>query len=122
MTRVLIVEDSLTDKLITQRILESNACKVIDLDYKKFNLNDLAAQRPDLVLLDIVMPGVSGYEICRQIKKNERTSDIPVVFVSGKKEQTDILWGKMQGADDYLVKPFQPAELLKIIKRYTAKN
>lgn len=73
---------------------------------------------PDLILLDVVMPEKSGYEILRKVKRNIATKHIPVVLVTSKNEVSDINWGKKQGADDYLTKPFTEEQLLETVTRF----
>ncbi len=77
----------------------------------------VANDRLHLVLLDVVLPGRNGYQILRSLKKNEATRRVPVVLVSSKTEPTDVEWGKMQGADDYLTKPFSAEDLLHRVRR-----
>jgi len=78
----------------------------------------LATQRenPDLVLLDVRMPRMNGYEACRQIKSDEKTRDIPVVFLSAKGQESEIRTGLAVGAEDYILKPFEPARLGERLK------
>jgi twitching motility two-component system response regulator PilH len=77
----------------------------------------IQGHRPDLVVLDIVMPRMNGYEVCRQIKANPKTQNIPVVMCSSKGEEFDRYWGMKQGADAYIAKPFQPTELVGTVKQ-----
>ncbi len=72
----------------------------------------------DLVLLDIVMPDRDGFQILRSLRRSEQTRDLPIVLVSSKSEPTDVEWGKMQGATDYLTKPFAGADLLSVVERH----
>ena len=72
---------------------------------------------PDLVLLDVVMPKMNGYEVCRRLKTDPKTQNVPVVMCSSKGEEFDRYWGMKQGADAYIVKPFQPRELLGTVKQ-----
>ncbi len=71
----------------------------------------------DLIILDVVMPKKNGFQVCRTIKKNEKTKHIPVILVTSKREDADKFWGKQQGADEYVTKPFEPIDLLAAIKR-----
>ena len=80
-------------------------------------LEQIRNQRPDLVVLDIVMPRMNGYEVCRQIKTDPKTQDVPVVMCSSKGEEFDIYWGMKQGADAYISKPFEPDELIGTVKQ-----
>src|SRR5262249_22153492 len=81
----------------------------------------LALELPDVLLLDVVMPNRNGYDILRHLKKDERTRHTPVVLVTCRSEESDRLWGKRQGADEYVTKPFTPAELLTVVTRFTTE-
>jgi twitching motility two-component system response regulator PilH len=72
---------------------------------------------PDLVVLDIVMPKMNGYEVCRRLKADPKTQNVPVVMCSSKGEEFDRYWGMKQGADAYIAKPFQPKELIGTVKQ-----
>jgi twitching motility two-component system response regulator PilH len=78
----------------------------------------LSTERPDVLLLDIVMPKRNGYEILRALRKDARTKTTPVVLVSSKNQESDRAWGKRQGADEYLGKPFTSDQLLTMVKRF----
>jgi twitching motility two-component system response regulator PilH len=78
----------------------------------------LSTERPDVLLLDIVMPKRNGYEILRALRKDARTKTTPVVLVSSKNQESDRMWGKRQGADEYLSKPFTSDQLLSMVKRF----
>lgn len=80
--------------------------------------NIAQAELPDLVLMDVVMPGVNGFQATRQIARGETTKDIPVVIVSTKDQATDRVWGKRQGARDYLTKPVDENKLIEVIQQY----
>ena len=77
----------------------------------------ITATTPDLVVLDIVMPHMNGYELCRWIKSNPSTQDVPVVICSSKSEEFDRYWGMKQGADAYIAKPFRPDEMVETVKQ-----
>ena len=80
-------------------------------------LEQVQASRPDLVVLDIVMPRMNGYEVCRRLKSDPTTQNVPVVMCSSKGEEFDRYWGMKQGADAYITKPFQPTELVETVKQ-----
>jgi twitching motility two-component system response regulator PilH len=80
-------------------------------------LEHIEGHRPDLVILDIVMPRMNGYEVCRRIKADPKTQNVPVVMCSSKGEEFDRYWGMKQGADAYIAKPFQPTELVGTVKQ-----
>jgi twitching motility two-component system response regulator PilH len=78
----------------------------------------VTAERPDVLLLDIVMPKRNGFELLRSLKKNAQTKTTPIVLVSSKNQDSDKAWGKRQGADDYLAKPFTSDQLLTMVGRF----
>lgn len=78
----------------------------------------IATTRPDMILLDVVMPKKNGYQVCRQIKTTPATKDIRIVLVTSKNQETDRFWGLKQGADGYLTKPYRPEELTEIVSRF----
>ncbi|MGB3789671.1 MAG: response regulator [Phormidesmis sp.] len=80
----------------------------------------IAASPPDLVVLDVVMPNMNGYELCRWIKNNEATKNVLVILCSSKSEEFDRYWGMKQGADAYVIKPFRPGDLLGTVKALLA--
>lgn len=122
MYKILLIEDSKTDRTLIRKILESGDYGVVELGKTEFIIETVMAEKPDLILLDIVLPGMSGYEICRSLKSLDKIRKIPVIFISCKTQMSDIYWGKLQGADDYLKKPFKPSELLGLIDKYLSKN
>lgn len=113
---ILVVDDSPTEVHIFKKILERQGYNIVVAKDGKEGV-DLAIQvLPNLILMDVVMPVLNGFQATRQLKNNEKTSDIPVIMVTTKDQQTDINWGMRQGATEYLVKPVAPAELLNKIK------
>ncbi len=120
--KVLVVEDSATDRMLIRRYLEAFGFEVYEIERGDETIDWVERLQPEVVLLDIILPGSNGYELCRQLKKRESTQDIPIIFVSAKRLKSDILWGKMQGADDYLTKPFGPEELFMAIERVIGKD
>ena len=122
MVKVLIVDDSQTLRQTVFELLTQQGIKVIEatdgLEAQK-KLQDIV---PDLVITDLIMPQMNGYELCRWIKTNPSTQKVPVLICSTKSEEFDRYWGMKQGADAYLTKPFQPAELLKTIKVLLNRN
>jgi twitching motility two-component system response regulator PilH len=117
MSNVLVVEDSpAQQKMITDLLLSSGMSVTVAADGVEA-LEQMQGQRPDLVVLDIVMPRMNGYEVCRRIKADPKTQDVPVVMCSSKGEEFDRYWGMKQGADAYIAKPFQPTELVGTVKQ-----
>ncbi len=122
MSKILLIDDSITDRMLTRKILESHGYEVVELDNPENIFKVVLNHKPDLILLDIVMPIKNGYELCRQLKNQNLTHNIPVIFISCKAQKSDIFWGKMQGADDYLPKPYESTKLLEIVEKHLNKN
>lgn len=120
MTTVLLVEDSLTETEMVTQFLKQAGLSVISVTNCKDAQTKLQFQKPDLVILDVILPGQSGFELCRELKSNSDTRHIPVVICSTKGTEVDKLWGTMLGADAYLAKPIDRHELTTTILRLTA--
>lgn len=120
MLTVLIVEDSLTDTEILTHYLKQVGLMVLSVTSYEEAKVTLEAKKPDLVFLDVILPGQSGFELCRDLKTNAHTKNIPVVICSTKSTDVDKLWGSMLGADAYLPKPIDQQELTTTILRLTA--
>ena len=120
MSKVMVVDDAQADLKMMESILRTAGHEVVSYADGEGLEDKLATELPDVLLLDIVMPKRNGYEILRRLKKDERTRHTPVVLVTGRNQDSDRIWGKRQGADEYLTKPFTGAELLSVITRFTA--
>ena len=119
--KILAIDDSKSILGFIESILKPKYDIVLCSESDKAEA-EISQNAPDLILLDVVMPEKSGYEILRKVKRNVATKHIPVVLVSSKKEETDINWGKKQGADDYLAKPFTEIELLEKVTRFASSS
>jgi twitching motility two-component system response regulator PilH len=117
MSTVLIVDDSSALREMVAGLLIQAGMTVVEAKDGVEAQKKLAATTPDLVVLDIVMPNMNGYELCRWIKNNPPTQDIPVVICSSKGEEFDRYWGMKQGADAYVAKPFRPDEMVETVKQ-----
>lgn len=115
MARILIVDDSPTEVRKISSILEKHKHDVITADNGADGVAVARKQQPDLVLMDVVMPGLNGFQATRQLSRSEETANIPVVIVTTKDQETDRVWGTRQGARGYLVKPVDENELLRTI-------
>ncbi|MEB3180480.1 MAG: response regulator [Nostocaceae cyanobacterium] len=122
MITVLLVEDSLTETEILTRCLKQAGLGVVTAVSSEEAYIKLESQKPDLVILDVILPGQSGFEICRDIKTNELTKRIPVVICSTKDTDADKLWGSMLGADAYIPKPVDQRQLIQTIQQLTAAH
>lgn len=117
MSTVLIVEDSVAQQEMIKDLLKESGLEVTIVSDGLEALNFIQGNPPDLVLLDIVMPKMNGYEVCRRLKSDPNTQNLPVVMCSAKGEEFDRYWGMKQGADAYIAKPFQPTELVGTVKQ-----
>ena len=109
---ILIVEDSPTDRQYLSDILSKKGYKISTVDSAEEALAKIKDLRPDLVLMDIVLPGQNGYQATRELSRDEATKHIPVIICTTKGQETDRFWGMKQGARDYIVKPVSQADLL----------
>lgn len=112
MARVLIIDDSPTETYKLTSMLEKNGHVVLTADNGEAGIVLAQKEKPDLVLMDIVMPGLNGFQATRQLSKLPETAHIPVIIVTTKDQQTDRVWGMRQGAKAYLTKPIQPDVLM----------
>lgn len=118
MARILIVDDSPTETFRFREILTKHGYEVLEATNGADGVTMAQAELPDLVLMDVVMPGVNGFQATRQIARGDTTKHIPVVIVSTKDQATDRVWGKRQGARDYLTKPVDENKLIEVIQQY----
>lgn len=115
MKRILLVEDSTTQAFFTSRVLEKNGYEVIVATNGDEGIEYAREMAPDLVIMDVVMPGANGFQATRAITKGVNTSHIPVVMLSSKDQTADKIWALRQGAINYLVKPVREEELLATV-------
>lgn len=115
---ILVIDDSATIRKLISAKLEKSGHDVVTAEDGVEGLEKLAEKTPDLVLLDITMPKMDGYEVCKQIRANPATKDIPVVMISGKDGFFDKVRGRMSGATGYVTKPFGPETLMKALDTY----
>jgi DNA-binding response OmpR family regulator len=115
--KILVVDDSPTDLKLISRPLQASGYLVETATDGEEALTKVGSTKPDLVILDVVMPRKNGYQVCRQIKSTADTSAIKVILLTSKNQESDRFWGLKQGADAYLTKPFVEADLLSQIKK-----
>jgi DNA-binding response OmpR family regulator len=115
--RVLICDDDPAILRVLEVNLEVEGYEVLLAHHGEEAYEVAVAEHPDLIILDIMMPRLDGYETCAKLKAEDTTKDIPIVFLSAKAQQSDIDRGKNFGVDDYLTKPFDPSELLDVVER-----
>jgi twitching motility two-component system response regulator PilH len=109
---ILVVDDSPTDRQYLSELLAKNGYKVSTAASADEAFAKVKQAKPDLVLMDIVMPGQNGFQATRALATDEATKNIPIIICSTKGQDTDKVWGMRQGAKDYVVKPVKPADLL----------
>lgn len=117
MARVLIVDDSPTETYQLTAMLEKNGHEVLTAENGADGVALARQEKPDLVLMDIVMPGLNGFQATRQLTKDPETENIPVIIVTTKDQETDRVWGKRQGATDYLTKPIEEGILMNVMSK-----
>lgn len=117
MGNVLIVDDSSTERQILTGYLQELGITVTTAESGEEALEKISKINPDLIILDVVLPGKSGFEICREIKSGQNTGKIPIIMCSTKGSEMDKFWGMKQGADAYIPKPVDKEELFSALKK-----
>ncbi|MBS0194677.1 MAG: response regulator [Proteobacteria bacterium] len=112
MARIAIIEDSLTDKAVFTEMLRRHGHEVISAGSAEEGVELVRRELPALVLMDVILPGMNGFQATRALSKDPKTSTIPVIIVSTKAMETDRAWGMRQGAKEYMVKPPNEADLI----------
>ena len=110
--KILVVDDSPTERHVMVELLTKNGYQVVTAESGEEGVVKAKAELPDLVIMDVVMPGLNGYQATRTLTRDEDTKNIPVLMCTSKGQETDKIWGLRQGAQDYLVKPVNPEESL----------
>ena len=111
--KVMVVDDSPTDLTLMSGPFLSKGYDLITATNGEDALKKAESEHPDLIVLDVIMPKLNGFKVCRQIKSSPELKDIKVILLSGKNQESDKFWGQKQGADLYLTKPFTGDHLLK---------
>lgn len=112
---ILVVDDSPTERFALSETLTRNGYQVITAESGEEAIVKSKSESPDLILMDVVMPGMNGYQATRTISRDPVTSEIPVIICTTKSQETDRIWGLRQGAIDYMVKPLDHDKLLERI-------
>lgn len=114
--RILVVEDSPTEQFILREMLTRSGYEVAMAENGELALELARTNPPDLILMDVVMPGMNGFQATRQLRRDRVLSQIPVIMCSSKHQESDRAWGLRQGASDYLTKPVREADLIGSIR------
>lgn len=117
MSTILVIEDSMTEMQVITSCLQRGGLSVQTATSSEEALTKINTQKPDAIILDVVLPGRSGFELCRDLKAEAKTSNIPVVLCSTKGSEMDKFWGMKQGADAYITKPIDQETLLHTVKQ-----
>ncbi|OGP06105.1 MAG: hypothetical protein A2Z91_05960 [Deltaproteobacteria bacterium GWA2_38_16] len=115
--RILLVDDEKDLVDVIRVLLESKGYQVSEAYNGIDGLEKAKKEKPDLILLDVMMPGLNGYQVCRELKKDPKYKTIPIVMLTAKAQESDRFWGVESGADDYLTKPFEAARLLETLEK-----
>ena len=113
--KILIVDDSPTERHVLNDMLTKAGYEVVTSDNGEDAILKAKSQKPDLILMDVVMPGLNGFQATRAISRDPETRAIPIILCTSKSQETDKIWGMRQGARDYIVKPVNRDELLEKI-------
>ncbi|MCG5500114.1 response regulator [Ectothiorhodospira lacustris] len=116
MARILVVDDSPTELHVISSMLEKHGYTVVTASSGEEGMSRAREVKPDLILMDVVMPGLNGFQATRQLSQDPLTAGIPVIMVTTKDQETDKVWAMRQGARDYIVKPVREKDLIRILK------
>src|SRR2546421_2783054 len=117
MSKIVLVDDSYSELQMMEGYLKSANYIVVSYPNADKLEDKLLVEKPDCIILDVVMPGRNGFQACRDIKNDERFKTIPIVLVTSKGQESDKFWGQQQGASEYVVKPFKSEDLLAAVRR-----
>lgn len=116
MTKILIVEDTPSEMQLMTLYLKQNGYQVVSANNAKDGLDLVEKEKPDVVITDVVMEGMNGFEFCRVLKKNPETEKIPVIACTSRSQNLDKLWGKKQGVDVYVTKPYSQEDIIEAVR------
>lgn len=122
MNKILIVDDSPAEVRLMQSLLDRGGYSTVAIHDPMRLEQVIDAEQPSLILLDVVMPQRNGFQVCRELKGHADYARIPVVLVTSKGSESDKFWGKQQGADGYVVKPFTGDDLLGAVRKLVGKQ
>jgi twitching motility two-component system response regulator PilH len=117
MSKIVVVDDSYADVQMIEGCLKGASYTVTSFPNSDKLEEKVAIAKPDLIVLDVIMPGRNGFQTCRDLKADERFKDIPIILCTSKDNESDKFWGTQQGANGYITKPFKPEDLLATIRK-----
>lgn len=117
MSKIVVVDDSYAELKLIELYLKAANHTVVSLPNTDKLEDKIAVEKPDLIVLDVVMPGRNGFQACRDLKSDDRFKGIPILLCTSKGQESDKFWGQQQGANGHVVKPFKSEELLAAVKR-----
>ena len=115
-SKILVVDDSPTERLALQELLSREGYQVVTAESGEQAIAGSKSEKPDLILMDVVMPGQNGFQLTRAITRDPLYADVPIIMCTSKNQETDRVWGMRQGARDYITKPVDATELMAKIK------
>jgi twitching motility two-component system response regulator PilH len=116
--KIMVVDDSATHRAFMEGMLRRRGYEVLSVDSGEAAIARAKSELPDLILMDVVMPGQNGFQLTRSITRDPRFAGVPVIMCTSKNQETDKVWGMRQGARDYVVKPVDPDELIGKIRAF----
>ena len=117
MSKIVLVDDSYAELQVIESYLKSANHTVVSCPNTDKLEDKLVSEKPDLIVMDVVMPGRNGFQACRDLKSDDRFKGIPIVLCTSKGQESDKFWGQQQGANGHVVKPFKAEDLLAAVKR-----
>ncbi len=117
MSKIVVVDDSYADIQLIEGCLKGAHHTVISFPSSDKLEDKVAIEKPDLIVLDVIMPGRNGFQACRDLKNDDRCKNIPIILCTSKANESDKFWGQQQGANGYIVKPFKAEDLLAAVKK-----
>src|SRR5215475_3257251 len=117
MSKIVVVDDSYAELQVIEGVLKGANHTVVSFPNTEKLEDKVVSEKPDLIVMDVVMPGRNGFQACRDLKNDDRTKGIPIILCTSKGNESDKFWGQQQGANAHIVKPFKGEELLAAVKR-----
>jgi len=117
MSKIVVVDDSYADIQLIEGCLKGAHHTVVSFPSSDKLEDKVAIEKPDLIVLDVIMPGRNGFQACRDLKNDDRCKNIPIILCTSKANESDKFWGQQQGANGYIVKPFKAEDLLAAVKK-----